>query len=108
MSGGEQTVRFVESRRKAIEASPDAFLSVAKSNADSMSWMTDECGCVCGGRMWINDPAAPYCVTETHVYSVWQDRIVASCLFTEATQEAITDFLATQFHSRKRANEKSN
>ena len=80
-----------------IESGCSAYLAAVAKDYDSISTLRNSDGSIVGGKLWTNYgcPFA-YCVTETHLYTIYGDSVVSSRLFSDDIQEILMSFFAKE------------
>lgn len=97
-----EIAQSLDDLRLRIESDCQGFIAFADKYCDSILFLQDADGAVVGGKLWTTyDRDFSYCVTETHLYTVHGDAVVASELFTDEVQECLCSF----FMAKSRGNQ---
>lgn len=97
-----EVAQSLDSLRQSIESDCRGFISSIGKCCDSILFLHDADGTIVGGKLWTTyDRDFSYCVTETHLYTVHGDAVVASELFTDEVQECLCSF----FMAKSRGNQ---
>jgi len=88
------TLEFLEAKRRSIEQDVRAFLADKTCRVDEITYVINTSGDVVGGRVWISEQTCHWCLTESFLFSIYGDSVVASELFSPATQDGLTKYFA--------------